>query len=48
MDLETLNYFNLFEIFFMPPPEGPDPTEEPRKPKKKKYNMIESVVKEED
>jgi hypothetical protein len=41
LDLDHLNIYNLFEIFFMPAPEH----QEPARQGKKKYNMIESVVK---
>lgn len=49
LDLDHLNIYNLFEIFYMPPQE--QASVDPMKmygvqpPHKKKYNIIESVVK---
>ena len=50
LDLDHLNIYNLFEIFFMPAQE---PVLETGKLTaghggKRKFNMIESIVKEED
>jgi len=45
LDLDHLNIYNLFEIFYMPSQEQvglPSKAEGG----KKKYNMIESIVKE--
>ena len=46
LDLDHLNIYNLFEIFYMPPQEQiPVVQQNMSGPHKKKYNMIESVVK---
>ncbi len=53
LDLDHLNIYNLFQIFYMPPQEQVTTAIDPmnygaRQPLKKKYQMIDSVVKEED
>ena len=46
LDLDHLNIYNLFEIFYMPPQEQLPVVQQLPGAHKKKYNMIESVVKE--
>lgn len=48
LDLDHLNIYNLFEIFYMPAQEIVEPVGGKHHGGKPKYNMIESVVKEED
>lgn len=52
LDLDHLNIYNLFEIFYMPSQEQLPVTQVPQYypshppgPQKKKFNIIDSVVK---
>ena len=47
LDLDHLNIYNLFEIFYMPPQPDTQAAQAAH-PQKKKFNMIQTVVKEED
>jgi hypothetical protein len=46
LDLDHLNIYNLFEIFYMPPQEQVPAVQQGQGNQKKKYHFIESVVKE--
>lgn len=49
LDLEHLNYYTMFEIFYMPPQGQAMVANEPNQPNKKKFQVDHSqVVKEED
>jgi hypothetical protein len=49
LDLDHLNIYNLFEIFYMPKEDEETPQGIMQKlPNKHKYKMIDSVVKEVD
>ena len=48
LDLDHLNIYNLFEIFYMPKEEEEIPQGLPQKQTKNQYKMIDSIVKEVD